>query len=276
MATLIQLLEQALDTHDPLLAVETKRILLKEALQALMLDFLYNHPHYRQLIFYGGTCLHVVYGLNRLSEDIDLDNSQGVDLEHLGDDLMEYVNASLDYHHAMLKLQEGRSGITRLTLRFPVLQVLGLSAMASEALHLKLEVSSHRQVALVQHTPLIFYGRSFVPAHFSLETLMAGKMLACLERSFQKGGAVIKGRDWYDLLWLMQKGVQPLESKLEQDGAQPYTRSRAIQILIARAGQIRQQDLKLDLLPLFEQRSFIENWIASFNEVFPRFAQTYL
>ena len=71
MATLVQTLQHVLDTKDPKLPVETKRILLKEALQAQVLDYLYNHPLYRGLNFYGGTCLHIVYDLNRLSEDLD-------------------------------------------------------------------------------------------------------------------------------------------------------------------------------------------------------------
>ena len=67
MATLIQTLRNVLNSKDQLLASETKRIILKEVLQAYVLDYLYNHPSYRRLDFYGGTCLHVVYGLNRLS-----------------------------------------------------------------------------------------------------------------------------------------------------------------------------------------------------------------
>ena len=39
MATLIQILENTLALKDPLLANETKRILLKETLQALVLDY---------------------------------------------------------------------------------------------------------------------------------------------------------------------------------------------------------------------------------------------
>jgi predicted nucleotidyltransferase component of viral defense system len=72
--------QEALNSKDPLLAVETKRIVLKDVLQAYVLDFLYYHPAYRHLNFYGGTCLHVMYGLNRLSEDLDFDNSAGIDL----------------------------------------------------------------------------------------------------------------------------------------------------------------------------------------------------
>ena len=46
--------------------------------------------------------------------------------------------------------------------------------------------------------------------------MLSGKILACLEHEFQHGreGAALKGRDFYDLLWLMQKDVHPLEEKL--------------------------------------------------------------
>ena len=67
MATLIQFLENALEAKDPLLSNETKRIVLKEVLQAYMLEFLFSHHAYRGLNFFGGTCLHVIYSLNRLS-----------------------------------------------------------------------------------------------------------------------------------------------------------------------------------------------------------------
>jgi len=69
MATLVQAMQNLLSQKDPLLANETRRILLKEFLQTYTLDYLYNHPKYRKLNFYGGTCLHFIYGLNRLSED---------------------------------------------------------------------------------------------------------------------------------------------------------------------------------------------------------------
>jgi hypothetical protein len=78
-------------------------------------------------------------------------------------------------------------------------------------LHLEVEISQHHQVAVIKRTPVVHLGRSFLPSHFSLETMMAGKMIACLERSFQVGKTVIaiKGRDFYDLLWFMQQISNP-------------------------------------------------------------------
>jgi len=278
MATIIQILQNTLTSIDPLVANETKRIHLKEALQSLVLDFIYNHPLYRGLNFYGGTCLHVIYDLNRLSEDIDLDNSMGVELDSFVDDLLDHFQKALGYRDISWKHQESRQGIIRVTLRFPVLYELGLSPHRDEMLHLKVEISHHQQVAIIKQTPVIHSGRSFVPSHFSLETMMAGKMLACLERSFQVGKTAIsiKGRDFYDLLWFMQQRIQPLDQKLESDGAVSYSVQSAMLALQEKVGKIKQRDLKIDLLPLFEQRTFIEVWISSFHANFEEFLQYYI
>ena len=278
MATLIQSLQYVLERGDALVSNDTRRITLKAALQVYVLDFLYNHRFYRRLNFYGGTCLMVIYNLNRLSEDIDLDNSRDVNIHSLPDDLLEHFQARLDYQDVTAKQQESGQGIYRVTLKFPVLYQLGLSPHRDEALHLKVEISQHHQIAELKSTPVIYYGRSFVPSHFTLETMMAGKMLACLERSFQVGDTttMIKGRDFYDLLWFMQQRIQPLEEKLEKDGAQPYTLQTAMRVLVDKVATITPNDLAIDLLPLFEQRGFVEAWIEAFQDNFQEYVRFYL
>jgi len=278
MANLIQVLQHTLRQKDASLPPETKRILLKEILQSQVLDFIYNHPAYRRLNFYGGTCLHVVYELNRLSEDIDLDNGAGIDLSNLPGELAAMFKNRLGYEEGVFKTQRGENGILRVTLRFPILNQLGLSAYTNEAIHLKLEFSHHRQTAVLQNTPVFYHGYSFVPSHFSLETMMAGKMIACLERNFQRGreGAFIKGRDFYDLLWFMQKGVQPLAEKLQKDAQKPLMVSSAVEALREKVSAIRITDLAVDLLPLFESRPFIEAWLESFHANFERYSRSYL
>jgi hypothetical protein len=278
MANLMQGLQYALNQKDPRLSMETKRVILKEVLQSYVLDFLYNHPAYRRLNFYGGTCLHVVYELNRLSEDIDLDNSAGADVSALADDLSAMFRNTFGYADALCQTQRIENDILRVTIKFPVLRELGLSGHGNESLHLKVEISHHVQTAVIQKTPIFYYGRSFVPSHFSLETMMAGKMIACLERSFQRGrdGAMIKGRDFYDLLWFMQKGIQPLSEKLAADGKISYTRSAAMKALREKVAGIRADDLAVDLLPLFESRSFIASWLESFHANVERYIEGYL
>ncbi len=277
MATLIQLVQNILSQKDPLLPNETKRVILKEFLQAYTLDFLFNHPVYRKLNFYGGTCLHVIYGLNRLSEDIDLDNSSGTDLGNLEADLLAFYRSNIGYAEVTAKTQIGEWGVRRTTLKFPILYALGLTSHANEPLHMNVEVSQHKQISVARRTPVLLFGRSFVAAHFSLETMMAGKMLACLERNFQKGkGAAVKGRDFYDLLWFMQQKIQPLEEKLANDGRQPYTVRSAMELLGEKISDMKLSDLAEDLLPLFEQRSFIEAWLEGFKENFREYVKNYL
>lgn len=276
MATLIQLMQNVLAQKDPLLLNETRRVILKELLQAYTLDFLYNHPVYRKFNFYGGTCLHVIYGLNRLSEDIDLDNSHGIDFGNLENDLLAFYRSTIGYTDVTAKTQSGEWGVRRTILKFPILYALGLTSHVNEPLHLKVEVSQHKQTAVLRRTPVLFFGRSFVAAHFSLETMMAGKMLACLERNFQKGqGATVKGRDFYDLLWFMQQKIMPLEEKLAKDGRQPYTVRSAMALLGEKIAEMKPTDLAEDLLNLFEQRSFIEAWLEGVKENFREYVKSY-
>ena len=278
MATLIEFLRRSLEQKDPTLSNETKRILLKEVLQAYVLDFLYNHPIYRRLSFYGGTCLHIVYGLNRLSEDIDLDNSLEIPLSDFSGDLMAFIQKTWGYPDVTAKTQQGEMGILRTTLRFPVLNALQLSPNSAEALHLKIEISQHKQIAEVLRTPVYIFGRSFVPAHFSLETMMAGKMIACLERNFLRGreGVIIKGRDFYDLLWFMQRNVQPLEEKLAKDGEKSYSIETAMKGISDKVKTIKAADLAQDLYPMFERRTFIESWLEGFHQNFSIYLKNYL
>jgi predicted nucleotidyltransferase component of viral defense system len=277
MANLIQLLQTALEQSESGLPDATQRILLKEALQAFVLDFLYNHPHYRRLNLYGGTCLRVVYQLNRLSEDIDLDNSSQVNLSGLNGDLLRYFTNMQPGIDISAHQQRGESGVLRITLRFPVLFSLGLTAHKEENLHLKVEISHHNQVAVLQRTPVLAFSRAFVPVHFSLDTMMAGKMIACLERSFFLGHeAAIKGRDYYDLLWFMQQRVEPLEDKLAKDGKQVYDTKYVIETLREKVSTISRRQLAQDLLPLFENRAFIDAWLDAFHDNFERFSRFYL
>ncbi len=278
MATLIQSMRSLLAQKDPFLPNEVKRVALKELLQAYTLDYLYNHPRYRKLNFYGDTCLHIIFGLNRLSEDLDLDNSPGVNLADLDADLAAFFRSTIHYDEVNVRAQPGERNIQRILLKFPVYHELGLTSHADEALYLKVEISQHQQVAQIRKTPLLRFGRSFVCAHFSLETMMAGKMLACLERSFKIGEAraSVKGRDFYDLLWFMQQRIQPLQEKLAHDGKKPYSLQSAFQGLGEMVSRLRPADLAIDLLPLFEQRSFIESWLENFKDNYWEYVKTYL
>jgi predicted nucleotidyltransferase component of viral defense system len=278
MATLIQIFENQLAQKGSMLSNASQRIMLKGILQAYVLSYLYNHKIYRKLNFYGGTCLKMVYGLNRMSEDIDLDNGDGIILNRLGDDLINHFIHAGGLQGMTISTQRSRNRILRITLKFPVLFALNLSDHENENLHLKIEISHHKQSAVIQTTPLVYFGKSLIPRHYSIETMMAGKILACIERSFQVGktDADFKARDFYDLLWMMQQKVIPYAEKLERDGVQSYTIRSAIEFLDDRVKRIRVDTLKANLAPLFEDPVFIETWCDSFHENYARFKGYYM
>ncbi len=277
MATLIQILEQQLAMKGSGLSNPTQRILLKEVLQSHVLQFLYNHTNYRSLNFYGGSCLRVVYQLNRMSEDIDLDNGNQISLDHLVEDIQNFFSSNLATDAITSTFQRSENQILRITLKFPVLFAIKLSQHQNENLHLKIEISQHVQKAIIEKTPLVYYGKSFVPNHFSIETMMAGKILACLQRSFVVGNTKtdFKARDFYDLLWLMQKNIQPFKEKLIKDGNLTESLSEVFELLEERINLIDPNDLYRDLSPLFEDQYFIESWCENFKTNFLRFSQPY-
>src|SRR3990167_1977552 len=59
------------------------RTLLKEPIQDYILHFVYNSSKYKQFIFTGGTALRKLYGLPRLSEDLDFDLRHVIDIGSL-------------------------------------------------------------------------------------------------------------------------------------------------------------------------------------------------
>ncbi|MEJ5261177.1 MAG: nucleotidyl transferase AbiEii/AbiGii toxin family protein [Ignavibacterium sp.] len=51
-----------------------KKNILREYLQYRILEIIFNLTLSKKLSFMGGTCLRIVYGTSRFSEDLDFDN----------------------------------------------------------------------------------------------------------------------------------------------------------------------------------------------------------
>lgn len=285
MAVIIHQIKQVInDQRWQDLPQENKRVLVKDTLIPYFLSFIYNHSQYRQLVFYGGTCARVIYNLNRLSEDIDLDNSAQIELSNLKKELLEYAQGKLQLRNTSIHTQSGEAGINRWTIKIPLLYELGLSTHKNEKVHLKIETSSHQQLKNTQTTPLIRNSQSFVATHYDLPSLMAGKMIACLDRVFKKSTTKngqrskiqVKGRDYYDLIWYMQQGIQPLEKKLIAETTGQLDTKAAFLSLREKVSQIDKKDLAADLTIFFKNQVFIQDWLDNFQDFFERYVKQYL
>lgn len=274
---LINELKTYLATKSPTLSKETKIIYVKEYLHAFVLDFIYNSTKYSKLNLYGGSCLRHLYGLNRLSEDLDFDALELLPLNNFESDVKNYFKSNTGYDLLETKRQEGVWGINRITLKFPILYQLGLSPIPNERVFVKTEFSGHKQHVDLGYKTVNLYGKVFNVRHFSLSTLFAGKILACLERVFQKGSEeiYIKGRDYYDLIWFMEQKIVPKEEKLLKDGKDSYTKVSAFKALSSKIETIKERDLYIDLEPLFTEPVFVKTWTENFKEMYFRLVKNY-
>ena len=115
-----------------------KRNLLKEYLQVVVLDFIYSHPTYSQLLFYRGSALAHCFDLQRLSEDLDfIDETKKIAIPKLAKDLEDYFSKRTDLP-VKTTVQK-----FHIYLKFPILRDLGLSTRdETDDLFLKVEVYS--------------------------------------------------------------------------------------------------------------------------------------
>src|SRR3989339_1013591 len=245
-----------------------RRNLVKEYLQTLALAFIYSRKEYSGLIFYGGSALKHCHGLPRLSEDLDFVDARGeVSLAALAIDLKGYFSA----RHG-LKV-ETKVQKFRVLLKFPVLFELGLTSYPeSDMLFLKLELYTDISFCRDYKTeimPLFEHGESVLVRTFDLPTLMATKIRAVLNRRWEKTGkkgetlAVVKGRDYFDLMWYLQKGVEPNIACIENvsDKNELYAR------LVLAVEKIDAASIKYDLDALIADSSYVENLAGNLKQI---------
>jgi len=191
--------------------------LLRESLQWEILAAMHGAEAFREVAFVGGTCLRLMHGLRRFSEDLDF-SARGGDgvpfLEGFPRDLARFLDAR-GFDDAEVVARKSHGALRSLWVRFPgVLKEVGASPMASQKIGIKLEfdlnppAGADFSVQVVSSPALMAVGVHDRPS------LMAGKLHAVLARSYTKG------RDWYDLLWYLGKKLEPniifLQNALEQ------------------------------------------------------------
>ncbi|SRR3989344_1222259 len=234
-----------------------KRNLLKEYLQVLVLDYIYSNDKYSGLVFYGGTCLAHCFGLPRLSEDIDfVDTEKKIDLGEMMVDLKDFFKEKTDLP-VVFKVQK-----FRIYLKFPILNELGLSSGSeSDILILKLEVFNNFGFCKKYQTqikPLFKYNKSILIRTFDLPTLMSTKIRAILYRKWEKknkdGEVVIsaKGRDYFDLMWYLEKNIEPNFDCLELKTKKELKRE-----LIDLVEKVDGDSVVLDLENFIEDKKFV-------------------
>ncbi len=178
---------------------------LREYLQWMVLQVLDERGHRTDLIFTGGTCLRVVYGIARFSEDLDfsLAKNNHWDMGKVRVDLVTHLRRRGITVETSDVTDKGRA-IGSFWIRFPnLLFPLGLSPQRTQKLSLKFEVDQNPPEGGIVEEFFRQDPLPFLVNHYDLPSLFATKVHALLFRGFDKG------RDYYDLLFFLGRKVKP-------------------------------------------------------------------
>lgn len=168
-------------------------VVAREFLQLLILKELYSTSFSNAIFFKGGTCIRLIYGGSRFSEDLDF--TVMIEEEKFDIDIRKFFNQMEGKYSVSFKQRDTIAGKT-------FLATVGMSSLKQDV-YIKLDFSFRENVLepvkeIVQYNsyPIVFKG--FVNC-LSKDEIFAEKMRAFLGRE--------KYRDLYDLWALLELGA---------------------------------------------------------------------
>jgi predicted nucleotidyltransferase component of viral defense system len=171
-----------------------KYSILREIIQISFLEELYKLPQSKRLFFKGGTALKILFDSNRYSEDLDFTtNLDAKEIIKIVDETASQLNK--EYPKLTVKNLDTPTGISK-KISLPV-------DISSQPMTIKLDFSQRESVVdpksgtIFTNLPIT---TSSVIQHLSDEEILAEKYRAIINR--------IKGRDLYDFLFLLKRGVK--------------------------------------------------------------------
>lgn len=175
---------------------------LREYLQFKILEILFDGPYSSKFCFLGGTCLRLVHNNTRFSEDLDFDNFQITEAEF--SEVSEGIKSGLERQGYLVEMKQVIRGTYHCNIRFPgLLFEQGLSGFRTEKILIQLDTEPQH----FDFKPEIFVLNKFdVTASIFItppDLLLAQKFAAlCLRKRS-------KGRDFFDIVFLLSKSVKP-------------------------------------------------------------------
>lgn len=231
------------------------RNVLREYLQARILEALQRAGAMSPLAFQGGTALRFLYGLPRYSEDLDfaLEGPPGMyDLRGWIADISRQFRRE-GYEVAGSLRDHGNVHAGWLRFR-GVLHDTRLSPHRDQVLGIRIDVDTNPPACAVTATRLVRRHVSLRIHHHDRASLLAGKLHAVLCRPWTKG------RDIYDLAWYLSDPSWPapnlalLNAAVRQSAreAEPLTEHTWRQVVAERVKRLCWDEVAADVRPFLE------------------------
>ena len=203
-------------------SLQEEKNAIKEITQELILYALYHSGFFKHAAFQGGTCLRILYGLPRFSEDLDF-ALLALDPHFQLRPHLEAAKLFLDPYGYKLEVApiSGDGAVQGGFLKDDALhQLLTLQHKTPtgpmRTLKIKVEIDINPPSGAGVESRFHDFPLNFMVTTHDLPSLFAGKSHALLCRKF------VKGRDWFDFLWYASRSVplntNLLEAALNQHG----------------------------------------------------------
>lgn len=249
----------------------------KEILQELALVGLWRARFFEHAAFYGGTALRILYGLDRFSEDMDftlLKPDDDFSLSAFNSTIRSELEAygfDVEIETRAKKWQTPIQSAFIKTNTLGELLKIGIPTNLVKGFHpqtqlkIKVEIDTDPSPAYRTETHFLKTPINIGIRAVILEDIFAGKMHALLFREW-KGR--VKGRDWYDWLWLIREGVklnlERLSIHLRATGfltaGDLLTRKRFEQLMFDKIESLDLESALSDLRPFVSDSAQIADW----------------
>lgn len=200
----------------PIVTMADQEQALREVLQEVTLTGLWRSKFFERAAFYGGTALRILYGLDRFSEDLDF-TLLAADRNFSWSPYAAAVKGELASFGFEVMIQEKKksqqTAVKSAFLKANTLQEMlkiGVKSQDLKGIHpdtmirIKVEIDTEPTVAYQVESKFL---QEPIPATVRCVRevdMFAGKMHAAIYRGWRSR---VKGRDWYDLLWFVKRGV---------------------------------------------------------------------
>lgn len=213
--------------------------LLREYLQYRILDIIFASPYAEKLVFLGGTCLRIVHGNRRFSEDLDFDNLGLLRPEFAQVGALVKQELELEGYEVTAEM----AGVSAFRCRVSLPGLLfhhGLTGHKDQTVLIQLDTQPQQY----NYEPEVWYmARWDVRQDIRccpLPLLLAQKCHAALDRKRAKG------RDFFDVGFLLGLQVEPDQRYLQEKLGLGSTKELA-NALLERCATLNMEALAVDV-----------------------------
>lgn len=253
-------------------------LIKEDPLHLMVLDFLYTHKTYKGCVMYGGSILRMAYDLPRMSVDLDFQIDVPLDQESFQKEISDYFKDKYGYKNVRLSFGTEEKDTMVVKINFSGLEAFKIPDVAFTTLKIRVDLNRFDTGVFQQVLIPIRNEYAIDVRTYPIATLMASKIAAALNRvqygvSDSSGQSLLadyKGRDIYDLIWYLQKGVIPNLRYLAKKGfdfpnyPNLFKKMKERMVHLSDGGKA----LKADLMHLYLNPEELDEWMKNWNRLF--------